>query len=57
MEKNWYKSKTIWVGIVTFLLGGFMALESVTPGLSWVIMGKGVLDIILRFITEDKVIV
>lgn len=53
--KKIFKSKTVWVGVVTFLLGGFMALESQMPTMGWVIMGKAVVDILLRVITTESV--
>mgnify|MGYP001606693849 CR=1 FL=1 len=55
--KKAYKSKTILLAVATFLIGGFMALESNYPTMGWIVMGKAVLDALLRFITSEEVIV
>ena len=53
--KNLFTSKTIWLAAVQFLIGGLMAMQASHPSLGWVIMGKSILDILLRFITQEPV--
>lgn len=53
-EKQWYKSKTLWIGILTILIGIITAIaEQLTAGLT--ITALGVLNIILRVITNSKI--
>ena len=54
--KKWYLSKTVWLAVITFLIGGLMALQSSFPEMGWIIMGKAILDLLLRVITKDEVI-
>lgn len=53
--KNIYKSKTVWLGVITFVAGGFMALESSYPAIGGVVMAKAVLDVVLRYITTEPI--
>ena len=54
--KKLVKSKTIWLAVITFLVGGFVALESQMPSVGWVVMGKAIMDALLRFVTKDELI-
>jgi len=53
-QKNWYQSKTIWVQIITMLLGlGLIFTEQYVEGITFTV--AGVLNTILRFLTKDEV--
>ena len=54
-SKPFWQSKTVWVAILTFLTGGFMAISSQYPSLGWAVMGKAILDILLRILTEQPI--
>ncbi len=55
-SKAWYKSKTVWLAVAQFLVGGLMAVATSHPSLGWAVMLKSVLDILLRFVTEQPII-
>lgn len=52
--KQWFQSRTVWVGVLTFLSGGVLALSgSIDEG---IIMGVvGVINIVLRFLTTEQI--
>ena len=53
-EKKWYKSKTIWISLLTIIGGLATALaDHMTAG--GVITIMGVLNIFLRVITTEKI--
>lgn len=59
MAKEWYKSKTLWVNILTLLamiLSAIMQwpeLQSVAPQIA---VALSVVNIALRFITDSKLV-
>lgn len=55
MTKSIFLSKTAWVAVIYFLLGGFMALHTQYPYIGWITMGKAILDICLRLSTNSPV--
>lgn len=53
--KNWYKSKTIVIAILTGVLGIVVAFETQYPEVGIFAIVKSVVDIALRFITSEAV--
>lgn len=61
--KVWYQSKTIWINAITILLAILTLLltQQANGGLPfnldarWVILGLGVLNIVLRSVTDQPV--
>lgn len=53
--KNWFQSRTIWIAILQFVVGGLVAIsgEYELPGV--VLMGKSLLDIVIRYLTVGPV--
>lgn len=53
-EKEWYKSKTIWVQMITMILGVSLIIAE-DYAMGGALTTAGVLNTILRFLTEEKV--
>ncbi len=53
--KKWYKSRTVWVGILTAAVGLATTFATEYPEIGVIVTAKGVLEIALRFITEIKI--
>jgi hypothetical protein len=57
--KSWWKSKLIWVGILTAVLGFVEYLSTNAllsdAGKSWALMVVGVLTVVLRWTADTKV--
>ena len=53
--KQWYKSKTIIIAIITGISGIVVAFESTYPGIGLIIIVKAVLDIALRYVTTNPI--
>ena len=55
--KSIFASKTFWLGVATFLIGGLEAIKSfLTPEqVGIVIMVIGILGIIVRYLTTEPV--
>ena len=49
--KNWFKSKTIWMGIIEVAIGVLVFISGQLE-IGGVITAKGIIDIILRNITK-----
>lgn len=60
MVKNWWTSKTVWVNILTVLVG-IVGVVQVSAGtlppaaLPYLTMAGGILNVILRFVTSQPV--
>jgi hypothetical protein len=60
MDKAWYESKTIWVGILEIVIGAlglvatFLQAGDYTPA-AFVLLAVGVLTIVLRFLTSQPI--
>ena len=54
MPKKWYLSRTIWVGVITFLMGAISFIET-NQGASITTIASGVLMIILRALTSEPI--
>lgn len=52
--KKWYASKTLWVAILTGIIGVLVALETQYPAVGWIITGKAVIDFLLRMVTTSS---
>ena len=57
--KAWWASRTVWLGIVTALIGAGEALSDGTllgpEATAWVLVVVGALGIVLRKLTETKI--
>jgi len=55
MNKEWYKSKTIWVAVLQGVLGILIAMTDVVPAqwVGFVLMGKTFIDLIIRSLTAQ----
>jgi hypothetical protein len=52
--KPWWKSKTIWIGVLQ-TVGGLVALPVLGVPAGTAIAVKGVIDVLLRVVTRDGV--
>lgn len=56
--KPWYTSKTIWANIISALVA-ILLLVSQSPSFEpygeWLLLSQGILNIILRFVTDTGV--
>ena len=50
--KKWYKSKTIWLAILTGISGVVIALSTQYPAAGALVVLKSLIDIALRYATE-----
>lgn len=50
--KVWYQSKVVWLAIIQGVIGIFMVLETQLGSVGWILVGKSVLDVILRTVTN-----
>ena len=55
MNKNWFESKTLWVAILQFVVGGLAVTGTNHPDMGWILMIKSVLDFILRLQTDTGI--
>ena len=53
--KSILTSKVFWVAVTQGIIGIMVAVDSVYPGIGWVVVAKSVLDIWLRFVTTTSV--
>lgn len=53
--KSWYKSKAIWIAIIQAIIGIVIAAETVYPDAGIVLIGKSILDIVLRVLTTTPI--
>ena len=56
--KDWWKSRTIWLAVIQFAIGGMVALQANSPefaSVGWFAMAKSILDLMLRFLTTQAV--
>jgi hypothetical protein len=54
--KKWWESKTVWLGIITTIIGILTFIETQGEGLSLTMTAVGILNIILRtFTTADEI--
>ena len=54
-SKDWYKSKTVWLAMLQFAVGGLVMLQTEYPNVGYIAMIKSILDIGLRFVTEKPI--
>lgn len=50
-EKQWWNSRTLWLAIAQGLAGVFTVLATQYATIGWIVVGKSILDAILRIIT------
>lgn len=54
-KKKWWQSKTIWIGVLTIASGIAMVFESYYPTLGAIVIAKGILDVVVRFLSSQPV--
>lgn len=55
MSKEWYKSKTLWIAILQFAVGGLVAIQGSHPEIGGLIIAKSIIDMALRIITTEPI--
>lgn len=55
MNKEWFKSKTMWVAVIQFVIAGLMITGTNHPELGGILMLKSVLDVCLRLLTDSGI--
>ncbi len=55
MDKSILKSKTFWLAALQAIVGIFVVFETAYPGIGWLVIGKSVVDVILRAVTTVPV--
>lgn len=53
--KKWYQSKTIWLAIITALIGILTAFGTAYPEAGWLLTTIGVLNAMLRLGTNSEI--
>jgi hypothetical protein len=53
--KSVFKSKVFWIAVIQGAIGIWAVLETSLPTVGWVVVGKSVLDILLRWITTTTI--
>lgn len=53
--KKWYLSKTIWLAVITAVLGILTAVETQYGAQGWIISAVGILNAILRISTTSTI--
>ena len=54
MKKMWF-SKTFWLAVIQAVVGVVAYLETQYPGVGLILVGKSVVDILLRYMTVEPV--
>ena len=54
MSKQWYKSKTLWIGILEFV-GGILVAISGQLAAGGVMTIDGIIKVVLRVLTDSKI--
>ena len=50
-KKAWYVSRTLWLALAQGLAGIFLALATEYQSVGWIVVGKAVIDGVLRVLT------
>lgn len=53
--KKWYKSKVIWLAIIQGIAGVIVAFTTQYPDVGGLLIGKSLIDMILRIVTDTQV--
>lgn len=53
--KDWWTSKTLWLAVIQFVIGGLVVLGNQYPEVGGFLMAKSFLDMVLRFMTTEPV--
>ena len=58
MQKKWYLSKSVWVGLITLIYGILFATGTVGTELNEATLATilGIVIVVLRFVTKEPVI-
>jgi hypothetical protein len=54
-QKQWFKSRTVWLGIFTISAGIVAVLESNFPTIGWVATASGIVQVFLRFVSTTPI--
>lgn len=52
--KAWWRSKSVWLAMLQ-AAGGILEILAANTGLGWGMVGKSVLDVILRAVTREPI--
>lgn len=55
ITKKWYESKTVWLGVITAIVGIFSFLESQYPQMGIFVTLSGVMGIVLRVFSSTPI--
>lgn len=55
MNKKWYRSKTIWLNLIAFVLSVIAQLQQIDMNWEYFTIMIAVLNIAMRFITADPI--
>ena len=55
MEKKWYLSKLLWLGVLEIAVGVANYIATLDPGTSISVITAGVLTIVFRIITKQPI--
>lgn len=53
--KSLFSSKTFWLAVVQALVGVVVVFTTAYPGVGALVIGKSILDVILRVLTDQPV--
>ena len=54
--KNWFNSRTVWLAVIQFVIGGLVVIQAQYPELGFIVMVKSVLDMLLRILTDKPLV-
>lgn len=55
MDKKWYRSKTIWLNLIAFVLSVVAQLQQIDMNWEYFTIMIAVLNIAMRFVTTDPI--
>ena len=55
MNKKWWKSKSLWLGVIIVLGGVAEYLVALPPGVAMPTIIAGILTIVVRFLTKESI--
>lgn len=53
--KSIFSSKVFWLAVLQGVVGVWAVLATSMPDAGWIIVGKSILDVALRFVTSEAV--
>lgn len=55
--KSIFSSKTFWLAIAQAIIGGVVAIDTTHPAVGLLLIGKSVIDVVVRYMTTQRVTV